>query len=123
MHNLVRLQEGIIFLENLNIILVAIFALENFLMLFALGCAKFLHDPMNLWDTFVVCFSILEFIFMEKTSESASLSLSSVFRILRILRIFKLIRSWKKFRIMILSIILATKRMINYIFLVMNNFF
>ena len=86
-----------VLLMSLNILLTSIFTLESLIKVTALGPALFRRDLMNVFDAFVVAFSIIE-IALDLNSkadpEAMSLPLPlSVLRAFRVFRLFKLVRS------------------------------
>lgn len=106
-------------LETANFVLVCIFTFEIVIAIFALGL-KFFKDLLNIWDFFVVAFSIVEIVLKEVNETNvtpSSANVANVFRILRILRIFKLFPQWTHFHIILESIWLTCVRMIDYILL------
>ena len=114
--NMSNLENKII--EKVNIVLVAIFTLEMFLLIVGYGFNKFIRDAMSVWDCLIVIVSIIEIGLKEngKLSTNSSASIASTFRMLRILRVFKLFRSWTSFQIIMESIGETMYRMVDYIF-------
>ena len=86
-----------LFLTVANILLTTIFTLESVIKIIGLGPRLFMKDRMNVFDFFVVAFSIVE-IALDLTSRISGSEVSiglplSVLRAFRIFRLFKLVRS------------------------------
>ena len=80
-----------------NIVLTGVFTIESLLKIIGLGPKLFWKDRMNLFDLFVVVFSIVEIVIdVIKRTTGAPVSFPlplSVLRAFRIFRLFKLVRS------------------------------
>ena len=77
--NMSNLENKII--EKVNIVLVAIFTLEMFLLIVGYGFNKFIRDAMSVWDCLIVIVSIIEIGLKEngKLSTNSSASIASTF--------------------------------------------
>merc|ERR1719478_61727 len=86
----------------INIVLTGIFTFESTVKIFALGPVLYARDWMNLFDAFVVLFSIVEIVLdLLKKLSTAEFSLPiplSILRAFRIFRLFKLVRSIESMR-------------------------
>jgi len=90
-----------------------VFVAELVLKIGALGWRMFIRDSMNLFDAFVVFFSIVEIVldFLERFGTSGAvipLPLS-VLRAFRIFRLFKLVRTIESLRNIITTLIQSFK--------------
>ncbi|EKX46067.1 hypothetical protein GUITHDRAFT_55688, partial [Guillardia theta CCMP2712] len=83
-------------LNNINLVLTAIFIAEMVLKLFGLGVQRYFQDNFNCFDFFVVVSSIVELAIIPSNGSNRG-SLSAL-RAVRLFRLFKLARSWKDMR-------------------------
>lgn len=67
-----------------------VFTIETTLRLIALGPVEFVKEGFNVFDSFVVVMSLLEYV-------NVGVSVT-VLRSFRLLRIFKIIRNWTSLR-------------------------
>ncbi len=104
------------FLTSMNVILTTIFTAEMFIKLLGLGWNLYKKDFMNLFDAFVVVFSIIE-IGLDLNSkanpgtETVPLPLS-VLRAFRIFRLFKLVRSVETLRKILATLVSSLKSVV-----------
>jgi len=104
------------FLTSMNVILTLVFAAEMIIKILGLGWALYRKDPMNLFDAFVVIFSIIEIALdlnakANPGSESLPLPLS-VLRAFRIFRLFKLVRSVETLRKILATLVASLKSVV-----------
>ena len=89
-------------MASINLLLTAIFTFESVVKIFALGPKLYSRDYMNIFDLFVVIFSIFEIVLdmlKKLTANSVGLPFPlSVLRAFRIFRLFKLVRSIESMR-------------------------
>ena len=78
--------------STLNTIFTFVFALDLFIKIFAFGF-DFFGDIMNIFDSFVVCISIVELSFGSGGSNLSALRAVRILRAFRVLRITRLIRT------------------------------
>jgi hypothetical protein len=83
---------------QLNTIFTFLFAADLLLKVFAFGIG-FFGDIMNLFDSFVVCISIVEMSFGSGGSNLSALRAVRILRAFRVLRITRLIRTLNYMRI------------------------
>ena len=95
-----------------NFVFTGLFAIEMILKITAYGFTRYVKDPLNSLDAFIVIMSLIEFITafgisnknkqFAKTSQDYSIFRTiKVFRVLRFLRIARLLRNLESMQIMI----------------------
>mmetsp|Transcript_31861 Transcript_31861/g.83285 ORF Transcript_31861/g.83285 Transcript_31861/m.83285 type:complete len:1767 (+) Transcript_31861:80-5380(+) len=115
-------EEWWFFLTTMNILLTLIFAVETAVKILGLGWPLYKKDAMNLFDAFVVAFSIIE-IALDLNSKAnpgtgtVPLPLS-VLRAFRIFRLFKLVRSVETLR-KILATLVSSLQSVVYLALLL----
>jgi hypothetical protein len=106
----------------LNILLTTIFTAESIIKVVALGPKLFRRDPMNVFDAFVVVFSIVEIgLDLNTKASPGSFTLPvplSVLRAFRVFRLFKLVRSVESMR-KILSTLVSSLASVVYLALLL----
>ena len=85
-------------LDDANIVICAVFAVEVVLKLIAIGPKPYFKSKWNLFDAFVMCCSTIELICDGFEAPDSKGVAKSTFRALRTLRVFKLARSWFRLR-------------------------
>jgi hypothetical protein len=107
--------------SNINTVFTFIFAADLMLKVFAYGF-QFFGDIMNLFDSFVVCISIVEMSFGSGGGSNLSaLRAVRILRAFRVLRITRLIRSLSFMRI-VMSVVSSIITEFVYIFMLMALF-
>uniref|UniRef100_A0A8C4YCT9 Voltage-dependent L-type calcium channel subunit alpha n=1 Tax=Gopherus evgoodei TaxID=1825980 RepID=A0A8C4YCT9_9SAUR len=86
-----------------NRVLLALFAAEMLLKMYALGLRQYFMSLFNRFDCFVVCVGILEIILVE-INVMSPLGIS-VLRCIRLLRIFKITRYWTSLSNLVASLL------------------
>ena len=104
------------FLTTMNILLTLIFTAESIIKIVGLGWQLYKKDAMNLFDAFVVAFSIIEIGLdlnakANPGTETVPLPLS-VLRAFRIFRLFKLVRSVDTLRKILVTLINSLKSVV-----------
>uniref|UniRef100_A0A452H792 Voltage-dependent L-type calcium channel subunit alpha n=1 Tax=Gopherus agassizii TaxID=38772 RepID=A0A452H792_9SAUR len=89
--------------DSANRVLLALFAAEMLLKMYALGLRQYFMSLFNRFDCFVVCVGILEIILVEINIMSP-LGIS-VLRCIRLLRIFKITRYWTSLSNLVASLL------------------
>ncbi|XRB04885.1 voltage-dependent calcium channel L type [Pycnococcus provasolii] len=98
-------------LDNMNLVLTILFALEAALKILGLGINEYIKDRFNCFDVVVVIISIVELL----ASGSGSLGALRAFRILRVM---KLVRSWVSLRKFLATMWRAVAELGNFTFIV-----
>ena len=110
------------FLTVFNILLTLIFTMETVVKVIGLGPKLYKKDSMNIFDAFVVAFSIIEICLeLNKKSDPNATELPlplSVLRAFRIFRLFKLVRSIETLR-KILATLASSLRSVVYLALLL----
>uniref|UniRef100_A0A8C0IXF0 Voltage-dependent L-type calcium channel subunit alpha n=1 Tax=Chelonoidis abingdonii TaxID=106734 RepID=A0A8C0IXF0_CHEAB len=89
--------------DSANRVLLALFAAEMLLKMYALGLRQYFMSLFNRFDCFVVCMGILEIILVE-INVMSPLGIS-VLRCIRLLRIFKITRYWTSLSNLVASLL------------------
>jgi hypothetical protein len=89
--------------STLNKVFTIAFTVDLFLKIFAYGI-NFFGDIMNIFDSFVVCTSIVELTFASGGSNLSALRAVRILRAFRVLRITRLIRTLNYMKI-VMSVI------------------
>nr|XP_042698404.1 voltage-dependent L-type calcium channel subunit alpha-1S [Chrysemys picta bellii] len=89
--------------DSANRVLLALFAAEMLLKMYALGLRQYFMSLFNRFDCFVVCVGILEIILVE-INVMSPLGIS-VLRCIRLLRIFKITRYWTSLSNLVASLL------------------
>lgn len=105
---------------QLNTIFTFLFAADLLLKIFAFGI-RFFGDIMNLFDSFVVCISIVEMSFGSGGSNLSALRAVRILRAFRVLRITRLIRTLNYMRI-VMSVVSSIITEFVYIFMLLALF-
>lgn len=105
---------------QLNTIFTFLFAADLLLKVFAYGIG-FFGDIMNLFDSFVVCISIVEMSFGSGGSNLSALRAVRILRAFRVLRITRLIRTLNYMRI-VMSVVSSIITEFVYIFMLLALF-
>ena len=79
-------------LNILNIVFTSIFTVEMVLKLTGLGIQGYFRDNMNYIDGLVVILSLVELIFISRSSAFSAFRAIRIFRAFRILRVARLFR-------------------------------
>lgn len=95
-------------------VFLALFMLEMFIKVYALGPRTYFDSSFNRFDCVVISGSIFEVIWSEVKSGSFGLS---VLRALRLLRIFKVTKYWKSLRNLVISLLSSMRSIISLLFL------
>ncbi|XP_034182336.2 calcium voltage-gated channel subunit cacophony isoform X15 [Osmia lignaria lignaria] len=102
------------FLYYAEFVFLALFMLEMFIKVYALGPRTYFESSFNRFDCVVISGSIFEVIWSEVKSGSFGLS---VLRALRLLRIFKVTKYWKSLRNLVISLLSSMRSIISLLFL------
>ncbi|XP_039311384.1 voltage-dependent calcium channel type A subunit alpha-1 isoform X7 [Solenopsis invicta] len=102
------------FLYYAEFVFLALFMLEMFIKVYALGPRTYFESSFNRFDCIVISASIFEVIWSELKSGSFGLS---VLRALRLLRIFKVTKYWKSLRNLVISLLSSMRSIISLLFL------
>ncbi|XP_076161115.1 voltage-dependent calcium channel type A subunit alpha-1 isoform X13 [Ptiloglossa arizonensis] len=102
------------FLYFAEFVFLALFMLEMFIKVYALGPRTYFESSFNRFDCVVISGSIFEVIWSEVKSGSFGLS---VLRALRLLRIFKVTKYWKSLRNLVISLLSSMRSIISLLFL------
>ncbi|XP_076627342.1 calcium voltage-gated channel subunit cacophony isoform X18 [Colletes latitarsis] len=102
------------FLYFAEFVFLALFMLEMFIKMYALGPRTYFESSFNRFDCVVISGSIFEVIWSEVKSGSFGLS---VLRALRLLRIFKVTKYWKSLRNLVISLLSSMRSIISLLFL------
>mmetsp|Transcript_2591 Transcript_2591/g.3694 ORF Transcript_2591/g.3694 Transcript_2591/m.3694 type:complete len:1759 (-) Transcript_2591:300-5576(-) len=86
-------------LENINMVLTIIFAVEMFMAIGGFGLQEYLSHRMNQFDAFIVVTSIIELI-IQKT-DTASVGGLSALRSFRLFRVLKLAKNWRDLQVLL----------------------
>lgn len=92
----------------------ALFMMEMFIKVYALGPRTYFESSFNRFDCIVILGSIFEVIWSALKSGSFGLS---VLRALRLLRIFKVTKYWKSLRNLVISLLSSMRSIISLLFL------
>lgn len=95
-------------------VFLALFMLEMFIKVYALGPRTYFDSSFNRFDCVVISGSIFEVIWSAVKSGSFGLS---VLRALRLLRIFKVTKYWKSLRNLVISLLSSMRSIISLLFL------
>jgi len=106
--------------SDLNTVFTYIFTVDLVLKIFAYGI-YFFGDIMNLFDSFVVCISIVEMSFGSGASNLSALRAVRILRAFRVLRITRLVRTLSYMRI-VMSVVSSIITEFIYIFLLLALF-
>lgn len=106
--------------SDINTAFTFIFAVDLVLKIFAYGI-YFFGDIMNLFDSFVVCISIVEMSFGSGGSNLSALRAVRILRAFRVLRITRLVRTLSYMRI-VMSVVSSIITEFVYIFLLLTLF-
>lgn len=107
-------------LEIVNFILTLVFVIEMAVKLLGYGVKEYAGDTMNLFDGFIVIFSIIEMGIMppefiaEAKEGGVDLGGVSALRCFRVVRIFKLARKWVSMRVILHKIVLTAMEISNF---------
>ncbi|XP_026668099.1 voltage-dependent calcium channel type A subunit alpha-1 isoform X6 [Ceratina calcarata] len=102
------------FLYYAEFVFLALFMLEMFIKVYALGPRTYFDSSFNRFDCVVISGSIFEVIWSALKSGSFGLS---VLRALRLLRIFKVTKYWKSLRNLVISLLSSMRSIISLLFL------
>ncbi|CAK9821795.1 Voltage-dependent calcium channel type A subunit alpha-1 [Anthophora retusa] len=102
------------FLYFAEFVFLALFMMEMFIKVYALGPRTYFDSSFNRFDCVVISGSIFEVIWSEVKSGSFGLS---VLRALRLLRIFKVTKYWKSLRNLVISLLSSMRSIISLLFL------
>ncbi|XP_011268431.1 voltage-dependent calcium channel type A subunit alpha-1 isoform X15 [Camponotus floridanus] len=102
------------FLYYAEFVFLALFMMEMFIKVYALGPRTYFESSFNRFDCIVICGSIFEVIWSALKSGSFGLS---VLRALRLLRIFKVTKYWKSLRNLVISLLSSMRSIISLLFL------
>ena len=109
-----EMPENLILAGNIaNVVFTTIFFLEMVLKMFGLGFKKYFSDGFNIFDSIIVCLSLLDAFL---ASENSGVS---VLRAFRLMRIFKIIKSWTSLRILLSTVLRSISAITNLGFLTM----
>jgi len=106
--------------STMNTFFTYIFTVDLVLKVFAYGI-YFFNDIMNLFDTFVVCTSLVELSFGSGSSNLSALRAVRILRAFRVLRITRLVRTLSFMRI-VMSVVSSIITEFVYIFLLLGLF-
>ncbi|XP_066587016.1 voltage-dependent calcium channel type A subunit alpha-1 isoform X8 [Prorops nasuta] len=104
-----------LFLYYAEYVFLALFMMEMFIKVYALGPRTYFESSFNRFDCVVISGSIFEVIWSE-VKDGASFGLS-VLRALRLLRIFKVTKYWKSLRNLVISLLSSMRSIISLLFL------
>ncbi|XP_076286450.1 calcium voltage-gated channel subunit cacophony isoform X16 [Lasioglossum baleicum] len=102
------------FLYYAEFVFLALFMMEMFIKVYALGPRTYFESSFNRFDCVVISGSIFEVIWSALKSGSFGLS---VLRALRLLRIFKVTKYWKSLRNLVISLLSSMRSIISLLFL------
>ncbi|KAK2584123.1 hypothetical protein KPH14_006561 [Odynerus spinipes] len=102
------------FLYFAEFVFLALFMMEMFIKVYALGPRTYFESSFNRFDCVVISGSIFEVIWSAVKSGSFGLS---VLRALRLLRIFKVTKYWKSLRNLVISLLSSMRSIISLLFL------
>ncbi|XP_050452304.1 voltage-dependent calcium channel type A subunit alpha-1 isoform X4 [Cataglyphis hispanica] len=102
------------FLFYAEFVFLALFMMEMFIKVYALGPRTYFESSFNRFDCIVISGSIFEVIWSALKSGSFGLS---VLRALRLLRIFKVTKYWKSLRNLVISLLSSMRSIISLLFL------
>ncbi|KAK6620728.1 hypothetical protein RUM43_011023 [Polyplax serrata] len=102
------------FLYYTEFIFLALFLIEMFIKMYALGPRIYFESAFNRFDCVVISGSIFEVIWSQIKSGSFGLS---VLRALRLLRIFKVTKYWSSLRNLVISLLNSMRSIISLLFL------
>nr|XP_033322106.1 voltage-dependent calcium channel type A subunit alpha-1 isoform X4 [Megalopta genalis] len=102
------------FLYFAEFVFLALFMMEMFIKVYALGPRTYFESSFNRFDCVVISGSIFEVIWSALKSGSFGLS---VLRALRLLRIFKVTKYWKSLRNLVISLLSSMRSIISLLFL------
>ncbi|XP_014476681.1 PREDICTED: voltage-dependent calcium channel type A subunit alpha-1 isoform X3 [Dinoponera quadriceps] len=102
------------FLFYAEFVFLALFMMEMFIKMYALGPRTYFESSFNRFDCIVILGSIFEVIWTALKSGSFGLS---VLRALRLLRIFKVTKYWKSLRNLVISLLSSMRSIISLLFL------
>ncbi|XP_070165290.1 voltage-dependent calcium channel type A subunit alpha-1 isoform X13 [Polyergus mexicanus] len=102
------------FLYCAEFVFLALFMMEMFIKVYALGPRTYFESSFNRFDCIVISGSIFEVIWSELKGGSFGLS---VLRALRLLRIFKVTKYWKSLRNLVISLLSSMRSIISLLFL------
>ena len=94
--------------SHLNLAFTIIYLLEMLMKLTAFGFKGFFRDTFNIFDSFVVLSSIVDF-FVERFAHTEDSGVITALRAFRFIRIFKLAKSWKRFYNLLKTILKTVK--------------
>ncbi|XP_011347419.1 voltage-dependent calcium channel type A subunit alpha-1 isoform X3 [Ooceraea biroi] len=102
------------FLFYAEFVFLALFMMEMFIKMYALGPRTYFESSFNRFDCIVISGSIFEVIWSALKSGSFGFS---VLRALRLLRIFKVTKYWKSLRNLVISLLSSMRSIISLLFL------
>lgn len=102
------------FLDYAEYVFLALFMMEMFIKMYALGPRKYFESAFNRFDCVVICGSLFEIIWTHWKGGSFGLS---VLRALRLLRIFKVTKYWSSLRNLVISLLNSMRSIISLLFL------
>lgn len=100
-------------LEKFNNFFSAVFFGEMVIKMIGLGLTDYMSDNFNIFDSCIVCTSVVEFLIALSGIKTSGGALTSL-RTLRLLRVFKLARSWTSFRELLEKMIMTLKDITNF---------
>ncbi|XP_020288402.1 voltage-dependent calcium channel type A subunit alpha-1 isoform X5 [Pseudomyrmex gracilis] len=103
------------FLYYAEYVFLALFMMEMFIKVYALGPRTYFESSFNRFDCMVILGSIFEVIW-SAVKPGSSFGLS-VLRALRLLRIFKVTKYWKSLRNLVISLLSSMRSIISLLFL------
>ena len=103
-------------LDNINVSLSFLFLIEMVIKLLGLGVVEYSRDRFNLFDSFIVCISMLDLAVLITYGEGSGGALTA-FRAIRVLRVFKLSRKWKAFNMILIKIMASIKDIVTFMVL------
>lgn len=95
-------------------VFLALFMMEMWLKMYALGPRKYFESAFNRFDCVVIFGSLFEIIWTHWKGGSFGLS---VLRALRLLRIFKVTKYWSSLRNLVISLLNSMRSIISLLFL------
>jgi voltage-dependent calcium channel N type alpha-1B len=119
-HFLCRTLEIFILLKNIfftvytEYVFLALFMMEMFVKMYALGPRIYFESSFNRFDCVVICGSIFEVVWSYIKGGSFGFS---VLRALRLLRIFKVTKYWSSLRNLVISLLNSMRSIISLLFL------
>lgn len=109
-----RYKYYLCFADYAEFVFLALFMMEMFIKMYALGPRNYLESSFNRFDCVVISGSIFEVIWSAVKSGSFGLS---VLRALRLLRIFKVTKYWASLRNLVISLLNSMRSIISLLFL------